>query len=162
MKSSVLKFMLLLSLAFNLSILATVGYLHHRQTGYWISPFGMKMAKDHFIFEGLSLRPEQMAAMKARALRFRAEIDRGRLEVVGKRREIVTLMRGEPPDLGAINAGIGAINTLQGEMQKKIVAHMLEEKALLDKEQQKKFLDLIEKAMSGGGQLGCSVLLDHE
>jgi len=40
-------------------------------------------------------------------------------------------------------------------MQRKIAAHMLEEKALLDAEQQKKFLDLIEKAMSGGGPMGC-------
>ena len=155
MRSSFWKYILLVSLALNLSVLATVGYLYHRQTGYWISPFGMKMAKNHFIFEELSLSPEQMAAMKARAMRFRAEIDRGRLTVTEKRREIIALMRVDPPDLAAINAQIGEINTLQGEMQKKIAAHMLEEKALLGPAQQKKFLDLIEKAMSGGGQLGC-------
>jgi len=162
MKSSVVKFILLISLALNLSILATAGYLYHRQTGYWISPFGMKMAKNHFVFEELSLSPEKMAAMKARALRFRAEIDRSRLEVAGKRREIITLMRSDPPDVGAVNVKIGEINSLQGEMQKKIAAHMLEEKALLGPEQQKKFLDLIEKAMSGGGQLGCVAATEHE
>jgi len=162
MKGSVWKFILLVSLALNLSILVTVGYLYHRQTGYWISPFGMKMAKNHFLFEELSLSPEQMAAMKARALLFRAEIDRGRLAVTQKRREVVALMRIDPPDVAAINTVIGEINSLQGEMQRKIATHMLEEKALLSPEQQKKFLDLIEKAMGGGGQLGCSALLDHE
>ena len=162
MRGSVLKFMLLVSLALNLSILATAGYLYHRQTGYWISPFGMKMAKNHFLFEELSLSSEKMAAMKARALLFRAEIDRGRLRVAGKRREIVSLMRVDQPDVAAINAGIGEINTLLGEMQKKIAAHMLEEKALLGPEQQKKFLDLIEKAMSGGGQSGCLTAVEHE
>lgn len=155
MKGSVWKFVLLVSLALNLSVLVTVGYLYHRQTGSWISPFGMKMAKNRFIFEELSLSPAQMEAMKARALLFRAEIDRSRLTVTGKRREIVTLMRVEPPDVAAINAVIGEINTLQGEMQRKIAAHMLEEKALLDAEQQRKFLDLIEKAMTGGGPMGC-------
>jgi len=155
MKGSVLKFILLISLALNLSILATAGYLYHRQTGYWISPFGMKMAKNRFIFEDLSLSPEQMGAMKVRALRFRAEIDRDRLAVSQKRREVVARMRADLPDIAAINAVIGEINALQGEMQKKIAAHMLEEKALLGPEQQKKFLDLIEKAMSGGGQAGC-------
>lgn len=155
MKGSVWKFVLLVSLALNLSVLVTVGYLYHRQTGAWISPFGMKMAKNRFIFEELSLSPAQMEAMKARALLFRAEIDRSRLAVTEKRREIVTLMRVEPPDGAAINAVIGEINTLQGEMQRKIAAHMLEEKALLDAEQQKKFLDLIEKAMGGGGPMGC-------
>ena len=162
MKGSVWKFILLVSLALNLSILATAGYLYHRQTGYWISPFGIKMAKNHFIFEELSLSPEKMAAMKARALLFRQEIDRGRLEVSQKRHEIVALMRIESPDVGAINAKIGEINSLQGEMQKRIAAHMLEEKALLGPEQQKKFLDLIEKAMSGGGQLGCLAAIEHE
>lgn len=155
MKGSVLKFILLVSLAFNLSILATAGYLYYRQTGYWISPFGTKMAKNRFIFEDLSLTPEQMGAMKKRALQFRAEIDRGRLTVTQKRRDMVVLMRAERPDVAAINAVIGEINALQGEMQRKIAGHMLEEKALLGPEQQKKFLDLIEKAMSGGGQAGC-------
>lgn len=162
MKSSLWKFILLVSLTLNLSILTTAGYLYHRQTGYWISPFGMKMAKNHFIFEELSLSPEKMAAMKARALVFRAEIDRGRMEVSQKRHEVVALMRIESPDVGAINAKIGEINSLQGEMQKRIAAHMLEEKARLGPEQQKKFLDLIEKAMSGGGQLGCLAATEHE
>jgi Spy/CpxP family protein refolding chaperone len=162
MKSSLLKFVFLVSLALNLSVLATAGYLYHRQTGYWISPFGMKMAKDRFIFEELSLRPEQMAAMKARAMRFRAEIDSGRQEVSRKRKEVVALMRIEPPDVAAINAKIGEINALQGEMQRKIASHMLEEKALLGPEQQKKFLDLIEKAMGGGGQLACLSVAEHE
>lgn len=162
MKGSVSKFILLVSLALNFSIMATAGYLYHRQTGYWISPFGVKMAKNHFLFEELSLSPEQMAAMKARALLFRAEIDRGRLAVTQKRHEIVALMRSESPDVDVINAKIGEINFLQGEMQKKIAAHMLEEKALLGPEQQKKFLDLIEKAMSGGGQLGCLAAAEHE
>jgi len=155
MKNNFLRFVLLVSLTLNLSILATVGHLHHRQTGYWLSPFGMKMAKNHFVFEELSLSPEQMKAMKARALLFRAEIDRGRLAVTQKRGEVVALMRIDPPDVAAINTVIGEINSLQGAMQKKIVAHLLAEKALLSPEQQKKFLDLIEKAMSGGGQTEC-------
>jgi len=91
MKGSVWKFVLLVSLALNLSVLVTVGYLYHRQTGSWVSPFGMKMAKNRFIFEELSLSPAQMEAMKARALLFRAEIDRSRLAVTEKRREIVSL-----------------------------------------------------------------------
>lgn len=161
MKGNLLKFILLISLTLNLSILATAGYLYHRQTGYWISPFGMKLAKDRFIFEELSLSPAQMGAMKARALRFRAEIDRGRWAVTEKRREVVLLMRADRPDSAAINTVIGEINTLQGEMQRKIAGHMLEEKALLGPAQQKKFLDLIEKAMSGGGQTGCLSAVDQ-
>ena len=155
MKGSLGKLLLLGSLVLNISVLATVGYLYQRESGSWLSPFGVKMAKDHFIFEELALSPAQMSAMKARARLFRAEIDRGRQAVTAKRLALLTLMRADPPEVAAINTQIGEINALQGEMQQKIAAHMLEEKALLGPEQQKKFLDLIAKAMSGGGQSGC-------
>lgn len=155
MKGKLGRFVLLVSLALNITVLVTVGYLQHRQSAYWLSPFGTKMARDRFIFEELSLSPEQMAAMKARARLFRAEIDQGRQVVTARRLGLVTLLRADQPEVAAINAEIGMINELQGEMQRKIAAHMLEEKARLAPEQQRKFLDLIEEAMRGGGQLTC-------
>ncbi len=57
-------------------------------------------------------------------------------------------MRADNPDQKAIEATIAQINKAQEEMQKTVVAHMLEFKSMLDKEQQKRFLDLIETAMA--------------
>ena len=52
---------------------------------------------------------------------------------------------------------IGAeINQAQEEMQRAVVAHMLEFKSMLDKDQQKKFFDLIEKVMTGKKGLPCA------
>ena len=64
-------------------------------------------------------------------------------------------MRSDTPDANSINSVISEINGMQGEMQRKIALHILEEKALLDTAQQKKFLNLIENAMTQGRQIGC-------
>jgi Spy/CpxP family protein refolding chaperone len=113
------------------------------------------MQKDKFLFEKLSLKPEQTVAMKEKAIPFRKEIDEKRHEIANKRKELIGIMRADTPDVGAINSVISEISRMQEAMQKRVTIHMLEEKALLEKDQQKKFLDLIENAMTEGRQAGC-------
>lgn len=155
MKNNLLKFALAASLILNLAVFATVGYHYYQQTRSWVSPFGKVMGKDKFIFEELSLKPEQVAAMKSKAIPFRAEIDRRRQEIEAKRKELVTLMRDQNPDKKAIDATIEEISGKQEEMQRMIVGHMLEIKSSLDADQQRKFFDLIERNMAGSGQMSC-------
>lgn len=155
MKNSTLRFLLLVSVVLNLTILATVGYRYHQRSTSWTSPFGHRIARDRFLFEALSLKPEQKQAMKERAIRFRAGIDRQRTVITGKKRGLVTLLRQEPPDLPAIRALIAEISAMQEAMQQAVATHMLEEKGLLDQEQRHRFFDLIEEAMNKGSQTGC-------
>jgi Spy/CpxP family protein refolding chaperone len=152
--NNLLKFALAASLILNLSLLATAGYRYTMQSRYWVSPFGKVMEKGRFLFEELSLRPEQLTAMKEKAVPFRAEIDRRRQEIMKKRKALVGLLRAANPDKKSVDAAIKEISRIQEEMQRMIAAHMLEEKALLDKGQQGKFLDLIENAMTQGGHAG--------
>jgi hypothetical protein len=146
MRNSILKFSLAASLILNISILATAGYMYYKQSDYWVSPFGAKMKKDRFLFEELSLRPEQLKTMKERAMVFRAEIDRRRKEIAEKKMVMLNLMRADIPDKKAVDTAISDISRVQEEMQRVVAMHILEEKATLDKDQQKKFLDLIENA----------------
>jgi Spy/CpxP family protein refolding chaperone len=155
MKNSLLKFALAASLILNLTVFATAGYHYYQQSRSWMSPFGKVMEKDRFLFEELSLTPDQLAAMKSKAIPFRAEIDRRRQEIDAKRKELVTLMRHQNPDTKAIDATIKAISGKQEEMQRVIASHMLEMKSFLDRGQQQKFFDLIERNMSGSGQMLC-------
>jgi Spy/CpxP family protein refolding chaperone len=155
MKNSLLKFALAASLILNLTVFATAGYHHYQQSRSWVSPFGKVMEKDKFPFEELSLKPEQMTAMKKQAMAFRAEIDKHRQEIDAKRKELIALMRRQNPDKKAIDATIKEISGKQEEMQRMIVGHVLEEKASLDKDQQQKFFDLIERHMVGSGQMSC-------
>ena len=152
MRNSILKLALAASLILNISILATAGYMYYKQSDYWVSPFGVKMKKDRFLFEELSLRPEQLKTMKERAVNFRTDIDRKREEIAEKRLVMLNLMRADIPDKKAIDTVISDISGKQEEMQRVVAMHILEEKATLDKDQQKKFLDLIEDAMTKEGR----------
>ena len=156
MKSNILKFALAASLVLNVTIFATAGYRYYTQSRMWVSPFGKVMAKDKFLFEELSLKPEQMTAMKKEAVLFRAEIDKRRLDIDAKRQELVALLRDKNTDKKAIDAVIRTISGKQEEMQRMVVGHMLEMKSSLDEGQQRKFFDLIERNMAcNGGQMTC-------
>lgn len=155
MKSSTLKFILLISLILNISFLGAAGYQYYKKSSHWTSPFGYKMEKDHFLFEGLSLRPDQLKSMRETATKFRKVIDEKRQLIASKRKELITLMRQDNPDKNAIAVVVSEISKMQEEMQRMIAIHMLSMKTGLDKEQQEKFLDLIENAMTEGRQMGC-------
>ena len=147
-----LKFFLVLSLLLNLTLLATAGYKYASNRSAWTSPYGTKMARDRFLFDELSLSREQMQAMRKKAIPFRAEVDRQRATIVARRKELIGQLRSDAPDAGAIDATIAQISDLQETLQRQITRQMLEQKALLSPVQQKSFLDLIERAMTQGGQ----------
>jgi Spy/CpxP family protein refolding chaperone len=155
MRNSVLKFILLISLILNISFLGAAGYQYSMKSTYWTSPFGYKMKKGHFLFEDLSLRPDQMKTMREAATKFRTVINKKMQVIASKRKELIALMRQDTPEKHAIAAVVSEISRMQEEMQQMIAMHMLNMKAGLDKEQQKKFLDLIDNAMTEGRQMGC-------
>jgi len=129
MNNNLLKFALAASLILNLTVLATAGYIIISSPRSWVSPFGKVMEKDKFLFEELSLKPEQSATMKSKAIPFA----RDRPAKAGNRRErieLVALMRHQNTDKKAIDVTIKEISGKQEAMQRMIVGHMLEVKCL--------------------------------
>lgn len=157
MKSNTIKFLLLVSLVLNLTILTTVAFRAYQRTTYWTSPFGHRMPKDKFLFEEIGLESEQVEAMKKRAIPFRAGLDRQRAEIAQQRQGLIALLRQEQPDLSAIRSLIAKISDLQEAMQQEVASHMLEEKVLMTKEQQRRFFDLIDNTMKQGSHTGCPI-----
>ena len=174
MRDNILKYILIISLVLNFSFLSAVGYTHYKQTRYRMpapfagvpgkpAPFGpgmpgrtpMGYAVPGCLFEELALKPEQLKLFQQKAGSFHAALDQKRLEVDRLRTSLFGLMRADNPDQKAIDATIAEINKTQQEMQKTVVAHMLEFKSMLDKDQQKKFLDMVEGAMGQRGQTIC-------
>ena len=160
MKDNILKFVLVLSLLLNISMLASAGYTHYRQSRYQAPPSGYGIQKPGFqvpscLFEELSLRPEQLTKLQQKALTFHADLDEKRREIDQKRISLVTFMRADSPDTKAIDATISEINRLQYDVQKTAVSHILEFKRMLDKDQQVKFFNLIEGTMRKGTGLQC-------
>lgn len=162
MRISFLKIALAVSLIFNLSVLGAAGYFHYAKNASWLSPFGVTMRKDKFLFEELSLRPDQAKGMREKAIPFRAEIDRKRKEIAARRDHLFSLLRADNPDADAISTTVAEISRMQGAVEKMVTAHILELKASLEKEQQRKFLDLIENTMSKGRQPGCPPLVQNQ
>jgi Spy/CpxP family protein refolding chaperone len=155
MKISFLKAALVLSLIFNFSVLGAAGYFYFTKDGNRISPFGVKATRDKFLFEELSLRPYQMKRLRERAIPFRTEIDAKRREIATKRDRLLDLMRVDPPDEHAIKSAIAEISGIQAEMEEMVATHILRMEATLDKDQRKRFLDLIQEGIKEG-RLGCA------
>ena len=160
MKNNMLKFVLVFSLLLNMSILASAGYTHYRQSRYQALPPGpgVQVFGEHVpahLFQDLSLKPEQLKTMQQKALTFHADLNRKGQEIDQKRFSLVALIRADSPDSKAIDTTVAEINRLQLDVQKTAVAHMLEFKGMLDKDQQKRFLSLIEGVMTKRTGLQC-------
>jgi Spy/CpxP family protein refolding chaperone len=160
MKDKILKFVLVLSLILNISMLASAGYTHYMQSRYQASPFEYGIKKPGWqvpscLFEELSLKPAQLKTMRYRAFAYHADLDEKRRNIEQKRVSLVALIQADSPDGNAIDTTIAEINQLQLEVQKTAVTHMLEFKGMLDTDQQKKFLGLVEGAMTKREGLRC-------
>jgi hypothetical protein len=160
MKGSTLKFILVLSLILNLSVFISAGIVYYRHhTGNYAPPFVCDFQTgNRFIFDKLDLRPEQMSIFREKALPFRTKIIEKRHDILQKRSALLTLMRADIPDNPAIDAAIIDINRMQGDMQRMVITHMLEMKAMLNKDQQKRFFDLIEETMGANMEMPMPVI----
>lgn len=155
MKDNFLKYILILSLLLNFSLLGAAGYTHYKQSHYRKPAQINCGVQSGHLFEELSLKPEQIKLFQQKALTFHSALDAKRQEVDHWRGSLFGLMGADNPDHKAIETAITRINNQQHEIQKAVVAHMLEFKSMLDKDQQKKFLGLIESAMTKRKEMIC-------
>ena len=155
MKDSILKYIFIISLLLNVSLLGTAAYIHFKQVRFGLPPFtgsGGTLGQNGpmgpgMLFGELSLKPEQMKLFQQKAVLFHGALGKNKLEVDRLRVSLIGLMRADHPDNKTIEATIAQINAMQGDMQKMVVSHMLEFKSMLNKDQQKKFLDMIDGAI---------------
>ena len=165
MKDSILKYILIVSLLLNLSFLGTAAYTHYRQARFappfarmsgvpGPGPFGPG-APGGYLFKELSLRPEQIRLFQQKAVVFHQDLDKRREEIDALRTTLPALIGADKPDNKAIGETIARINKIQEEMQKTMVSHMIEFKSMLDKDQQKKFVELIGNAMGQPREAMC-------
>ena len=163
MKDSTLKYILIVSLLMNFSLLGAAAYTHYTQMRHPFPPLagpaGLPGPPASFgpgmLFERLSLKPEQMKLFQQKAEVFHDFLSKKRQEVDRLRGSLIALMRADSSDGKAIEATIARINKEQEDIQKTGVSHMLEFKSMLNKDQQKKFMDMIEGAMDRRNDAAC-------
>ncbi len=164
MKNNRLKYILVLSLLLNFSLLGAAGYTYFQQNRYRTPPFGyggpgrgpmVSSSIQPYLFEALSLKPEQRKLLEQKAPLFHEALNKKKEEVDRLRGSLFNLMRADYPDTKAIDTTIAEINKVQENMQEMVVGHMLEFKSMLDKDQQKKFFNLIQGEMTRRQEIHC-------
>jgi len=146
MRDRTLKFILVLSLLLNVSMLSAAGYFFYRHHGHWRT-YEMTSGKEGLLLERVSLRPDQIKAIRERSRDFYSLMDRKRSEIIDLRQVLFFLLFTEKPDQKKIDGMIDEINRLQKETQTLVAAHILDEKSVMDDKQREKFYETIEASL---------------
>ena len=142
-KNLVILFLVLLTIV-NIAALATFAY--HRF--YPKEPFPHMERPDtpeRFIRRELDLNEKQAKEFEARFKKFRMEMEPIMDSLRAKRAELTEEMSAREPSVTKLDSLTEEIGALDVRLQKKTIMHMLEAKAFLTPEQQKKFFSLFKE-----------------
>ena len=147
MRSKWLTLILILSLAINAGVLASMGYHYYvsASTGS-VAPCPMSPGDSH-LYQSLGLSKAQLAKMDPLAQKFHARLAELWTAMEEKRGALVTLLQNKSDHMKIENlrkemAGI------QDEIQKEVITHITELKKILSPDQQRRFFDLMRQSMT--------------
>lgn len=132
----------------NVASLATIGY--HRFVGRRSDGRASRHEHRASLEKELGLSAAQAERMDALRKTLDEQIEPLRAESRIKRERFYQLIMADEPDRMQINAVSGEIDSLQSEIKKLVVDHMLTHREILSSEQQEKFLSLMRKRHSNG------------
>ncbi len=96
-----------------------------------------------FLYEELNLSPEQLTEFVPGRDRFHTYLNLQSRKIQAGQIELIRLLAENPSDRKAIDGKHKEIQTLQRQMQARVIDHFLEESRILTPEQRKKFFALI-------------------
>lgn len=104
------------------------------------------------LFLHLDLTPHQLSRFKAERDQFRAQLQELGQGIKTKQIELVDLLGAEAPDRQAIEGKQQEIQRLQTVVQDRVIAHFLQESAILNPAQRARFLQLIKARIEASAQ----------
>ena len=150
MKRKSLLFVLVLSLAINASVLGTMGYHYYRDASLAKdAPCPLSPAHQH-LYQQLGLSTPQLAQMEPVAQKFHERLGELETAMKGKNERFVELLGHKVVDPVQVEGLRKEIAGIQDEIQKEVIAHILESKKILDAKQQKQFFALMSQGMARG------------
>jgi Spy/CpxP family protein refolding chaperone len=150
MKGKSLIFVLILSLAINASILGTMGYHYYREaSSAKDAPCPLSPAHQH-LYQQLGLSTPQLAEMEPLAQKFHERLGKLGIAMKGKNERLVELLGQKVVDPVQVEGLRKEIAGIQDEIQREVIAHILESKKILDAKQQKQFFALMSQSMATG------------
>lgn len=150
MKRKFLIVILTLSLAVNLSGLATIGYHYWRNTCLTPAAPCPLNPEDSHLYQTLGLSPDQLAKMTALAVAFHRRLNELEAAVAAKRNLLIDLLGENEIDLPRTETIRKEIAGFQDEIQKEVIAHIAESKKIMTPDQQKRFIELLRISSNNG------------
>ncbi len=147
MKSKWLTVVLVLSLAINAGVLATMGYSYYRSNSLTPStPCPMSPADSH-LYQSLGLSKTQLTKMDRLAEKFHRRLAELGAAMEEKKEVLVTLLQNnsDPAKIENLRKEMAGI---QDEVQREVITHITELKKILDPDQQQRFFNLMRQSMA--------------
>jgi len=153
MNKKALIFVLVLSLAINASILGTIGYNYYRNT-FQAPTAPCPLSPNHqHLYQELGLSTIQLSKMEPLGRKFHERLADLGSAMKGKNSRLVELLGQKNIDPGQVEELRREMAGIQEEIQREVIAHILESKTILDPKQQERFFDLIRQSLAGENQL---------
>jgi len=152
MKKKLLILCLTFSVAINIGVLGSAGYSWLKISGEERPHQEEKHSPMSFLGKELSLSQSQAREMESLRKALEPKMEEIREELRDKRVQLVNLLMEAEADLEKINIQLNEIESLQTELQKLVIDHLLQEKKILSPEQQKKFFSIISKRLCPEGR----------
>jgi hypothetical protein len=150
MKGKAFIFVLILSLAINASILGTMGFRYYREFSLAKeAPCPLSPSHQH-LYQQLGLSAPQLVQMGPLAEKFHERLGQLEAGMKGKNDRLIELLGQKEVDPGQVEGLRREIAGIQDEIQKEIIAHILESKKILDSRQQSRFFALMSQGMAAG------------
>ena len=149
MRSKWLTFILILSLAVNAAVLATMGYHYYFNASTPSSaPCPMSPGDSH-LYQSLGLSDAQLSKMEPLAQKFHGRLAGLRALMEEKKETLIALLQkdSDPASIENLRKEMAGI---QDEIQREVISHIMETKKILDTKQQQRFFYLMEQSMASG------------
>jgi Spy/CpxP family protein refolding chaperone len=147
MRSKRLIFVLVLSLAINAAILATMGYHYYLSASAKPSAPCPVSPGDSHLYQSIGLSNPQLAKMEPLAQKFHGRLDELGATMEKKKEALIALLQKDG-DLESIENLRKEMAGVQDEIQREVIVHIIETKKILDPRQQQKFFDLMRQSMA--------------
>jgi len=150
MKGKGLFFVLILSLAMNASVLGGMGYNYYRDASLAKeAPCPLSPSHQH-LYQELGLSHSQLAQMEPLAQKFHGRLAELGSAMKGKNERLVELLGQKDAVPGQVEVLRKEIAGVQDEIQREVIAHILETKKILDPKQRNQFFALMSKSTAEG------------
>ncbi len=149
MRSKWLTVILFLSLAINVGVLAATGYHYYLSASAKTSAPCPLSPGDSHLYQSLGLSDLQLSKMEPLAQKFHARL--GELgALMEEKKEVLIALLQKDSDPVSIENLRKEMASIQDEIQREVISHIIQTKKILDAKQQQRFFDLMKQSMASG------------